>query len=137
MLAGAKLGRYEVLESLGSGGMGEVYLAKDLQLGRRVALKVLLPEFCSDGNRVKRFLFEGRSVSSLNHPSIITIHEIVESDEKLFIATEFIEGHTVRELIESEKKLPESERIEHKPPEPLSPEEQQAQLAKLREETGL
>ncbi len=100
MRTGEKLGRYEIREKIGSGGMGEVYRAVDVQLDRDVALKVLLPEFCSDSDRVKRFKFEAKAVSALNHPGIITIHEIVEDQGKLFIATEFISGVTVRDRLE-------------------------------------
>lgn len=101
MLADEKLGRYKILEIIGAGGMGEVYLAHDEQLDRNVALKVLLPEFCSDEERVKRFKFEAKAVSALNHPSIITIHEIKQIDEKLFIATEFVDGKTLRKRIKN------------------------------------
>ena len=80
--------------------MGEVFLAHDSQLDRQVALKVLLPEFCSDVERVQRFKLEARAASALNHPNIITIHEIDENDDKLFIATEFVDGETLREKIE-------------------------------------
>lgn len=101
MLTGSKLGRYEIRSKIGEGGMGEVFLANDEQLNRNVALKVLLPEFCSDLERVSRFKLEAKAASALNHPNIITIHEIVEVDEKLFIATEYIDGITVREAIET------------------------------------
>ncbi|NNE97570.1 MAG: serine/threonine protein kinase, partial [Pyrinomonadaceae bacterium] len=101
MLTGEKLGRYEIDRLIGSGGMGEVYLANDEQLDRKVALKVLLPEFCSDEERVQRFKLEAKSVSALNHPNVITIHEIVEDDEKIFIAMEHVDGVTLRERIES------------------------------------
>lgn len=102
MNSGDRLGRYQIIEKIGSGGMGEVYLARDEQLDRNVALKVLLPEFCCDLERVKRFKFEAKAVSALNHPGIITIYEIAEIDEKVFIATEFIDGVTLREKIETE-----------------------------------
>ena len=100
MLAGTKLGRYEIRRKIGAGGMGEVFLAHDEQLDRNVALKVLLPEFCCDEDRVQRFKLEARTVSGLNHPNIITIHEIGEKDKRLYIATEFVDGITVREKIE-------------------------------------
>lgn len=100
MLTGKTLGRYKIGKLIGSGGMGEVYIARDEQLDRDVALKVLLAEFCSQEERVKRFKFEAKVVSALNHPSIITIHEISEIDEKLFIATEFIDGKTLRQRFE-------------------------------------
>ena len=101
MLLGTKLGRYEIRRKIGVGGMGEVYLAHDSQLDRSVALKVLLPEFCCDLERVQRFKLEAKAASALNHPNIITIHEIDETDDKLFIATEFVDGATLREKIES------------------------------------
>ena len=100
MLSGEKLGRYQIREKIGAGGMGEVYLAKDIQLDRNIALKVLLPEFCCDDERVQRFKLEAKTVSSLNHPGIITIHEIAEENDRLFIATEYVDGSTLREKIE-------------------------------------
>jgi eukaryotic-like serine/threonine-protein kinase len=99
MLIGKKLGRYEIREKIGSGGMGEVYLAHDTQLDRKVALKVLLPEFSKDEERVQRFKLEARAASALNHPNIITIHEVGEADDSLYIATEYVDGQTLREKI--------------------------------------
>jgi serine/threonine protein kinase len=101
MESGAKLGRYEIRALIGTGGMGEVYLAQDLELDRPVALKVLPAEFCSNVERVARFKQEARAASALNHPNIITIYEIGEADDRLFIATEFINGETVRKKIEN------------------------------------
>lgn len=103
MLIGAKLSRYEIRRKIGAGGMGEVYLAHDEQLDRLVALKVLLPEFCCNQERVQRFKLEAKAASALNHPNIITIHEIGEEEERLFIATEYVDGETLREKIESGK----------------------------------
>ena len=100
MYSGEKLGRYQIRKKIGAGGMGEVFLALDEQLDRNVALKVLLPEFCCDTERVQRFKLEAKTVSSLNHPGIITIHEIAEENERLFIATEYVDGSTLREMIE-------------------------------------
>jgi eukaryotic-like serine/threonine-protein kinase len=100
MLSGTKLGRYEVRQKIGAGGMGEVYLAHDEALDREIAVKVLLPEFCCNLERVNRFKLEARAVSALNHPNIITIHEIGEHDGQLFIATEYIKGETLRSLLE-------------------------------------
>ena len=100
MQIGTKLGRYEISRKIGAGGMGEVFLAHDKALNRDIALKILLPEFCSDEERVQRFQYEARAVSALNHPNIITIHEIDEFDDRIFIATEFVDGVTLREKIE-------------------------------------
>jgi eukaryotic-like serine/threonine-protein kinase len=96
MLTGTKLGRYEIRQKIGAGGMGEVYLAHDEQLDRKVALKVLLPEFCCDPERTERFKLEAKAASALNHPNIITIYEVGIEDERLFIATEFVDGETLR-----------------------------------------
>ena len=100
MKKGEKIGRYVIKRKIGAGGMGEVFLARDEQLDRDVALKILLSEFCSDTDRVKRFKFEAKTASSLNHPNIITIYEIVQENESLFIATEFVDGVTLRKRIE-------------------------------------
>ena len=100
MESGAKLGRYEIRKQIGAGGMGEVFLAHDLELDRPVALKVLPAEFCRNQERVQRFKQEARAASALNHPNIITIYEIGESDDRMFIATEFINGETLRQKIE-------------------------------------
>jgi serine/threonine protein kinase len=101
MLSGTKLGRYEIRKKIGAGGMGEVYLAHDEQLDRKVALKVLLPEFCCDPERTNRFKLEAKAASALNHPNIITIYEVGVEDERLFIATEFVDGVTLRDRINS------------------------------------
>jgi serine/threonine protein kinase len=103
MILGTKLGRFEIRKKIGAGGMGEVFLAYDAQLNRNVALKVLLPEFCCNDERVHRFKLEAKAASALNHPNIITIYEINELDEKVFIAMEFIDGVTLREKIEEGK----------------------------------
>ena len=97
--AGTSLGRYQIHSLLGTGGMGEVYLAQDMNLGRRVALKLLPSEFTKDESRVRRFQQEARAASALNHPNILTIHEIGSENSTYFIATEYIEGRTLRDYI--------------------------------------
>src|SRR6266481_315188 len=97
LAAGTKLGRYEIRSKLGEGGMGEVYLAQDIKLDRRVALKILPADVAAHPDRMKRFVQEAKAASALNHPGIITIHEIDEIDSITFIATEFIDGVTLRE----------------------------------------
>lgn len=92
---GQHIGRYRILSALGAGGMGEVYLSQDTRLDRKVALKILSPEFAKDKERMNRFVREAKSASALNHPNIITIYEIGEADDTHFIATEFIEGVTL------------------------------------------
>jgi serine/threonine protein kinase len=94
---GTKIGRYEIRSQLGAGGMGEVYLAEDTRLDRKVALKILPKDVAADPDRMKRFVQEAKAASGLNHPNIITIYEIDQTDSTPFIATEFIEGSTLRE----------------------------------------
>jgi eukaryotic-like serine/threonine-protein kinase len=107
-LIGKPLGPYQVLSALGKGGMGEVYLAQDTRLARKVALKLLPPEFTQEKERVQRFEREARAASGLNHPNILTIYEIGELDETHFIASEYIEGRTLREAL-AHGALPEKE----------------------------
>jgi len=96
---GTRLSHYEIRSQIGAGGMGEVYLALDTQLDRTVALKILPAEIASNAQRVRRFIQEAKAASALNHPHIITIYEVGESDSVYFIATEFIDGVTLRESI--------------------------------------
>ncbi len=98
---GTRLGNYEVLSELGSGGMGEVYKTKDLKLGREVAIKVLPQEMASDSQRLRRFEQEARAASALNHPNIVTIYEIGEHEGTPYIAMEYVEGKTLREILSS------------------------------------
>ena len=99
-LVGRVMGRYRILAPLGSGGMGEVYLAEDTTLNRKVALKLLPAHFTQDRDRLRRFDQEARAASALNHPNIITIYEIGQWDDTQFIATEFIEGKTLRDRMQ-------------------------------------
>ncbi|MDQ3472938.1 MAG: serine/threonine protein kinase, partial [Acidobacteriota bacterium] len=94
---GQVVGQYEIISLLGMGGMGEVYLAQDGKLKRQVALKLLPASFTKDADRLRRFEQEARAASALNHPNIITIYEIGEANGTHFIATEFIEGETLRQ----------------------------------------
>jgi serine/threonine protein kinase len=94
---GTKFGRYEIRSKIGAGGMGEVYLAQDTKLDRKVALKILPAEVAAHPDWMKPFVQEAKAASALNHPNIITIHEIDETDSGHFIATEFIDGETLRE----------------------------------------
>src|SRR5438552_11693004 len=100
---GTRLDRYEIISPLGAGGMGEVYLALDTRLDRRVALKLLPVQFTQDADRVRRFVQEAKAASALNHPNIITIHEIGEAQGTHYIATEFIDGETLRQRLAGEK----------------------------------
>jgi serine/threonine protein kinase len=96
---GTKLGRYEVRSKIGEGGMGEVYLAEDAQLHRRVALKILPSELASNRDRMRRFEQEATAAAALNHPNIAHVYEIGSKDDIHFIAMEFVDGQTLRELI--------------------------------------
>ena len=99
---GTKLGRYEIRSKLGEGGMGEVYLAEDLQLNRPVALKILPQEVSVNRDRMERFTREAKAAAALNHPHIAHIYEIGESDGLRFIAMEFVDGVTFRDKIHRE-----------------------------------
>src|SRR5262249_1429540 len=103
---GTRLGRYEIISQLGSGGMGEIYLANDTQLDRRVALKLLSDKYTGNPLWLRRFIREAKAASALNHPNIITIHEIGKAGGVHFIATEYIEGKTLRQhLVEGPMKI--------------------------------
>ncbi len=96
LAAGTRLGRYEIRSLVGEGGMGEVYLARDSQLERTVALKILRAQVSSDRDRMRRFVQEAKTTSALNHPNILTVHEVGQTESVFFIATEFITGRTLR-----------------------------------------
>src|SRR5436190_13668397 len=96
---GTRLGRYEIISAIGAGGMGEVYAARDTELDRKVAIKLLPSAYTRDRDRVLRFVKEAKAASALNHPNIITVYEIGLADDRQFIATELIDGQTVRQLM--------------------------------------
>jgi serine/threonine protein kinase/Tol biopolymer transport system component len=97
LVTGQAVGSYKIVSVLGIGGMGEVYLAHDARLGRQVALKLLPAQFTINADRLRRFEQEARAVSALNHPNIVTIHEIGQANSSQFIVTEFVEGQTLRQ----------------------------------------
>src|SRR5213594_2611746 len=100
---GTKLGRYQIRSKIGEGGMGEVYLAEDTKLDRKVALKILPAEVASNRDRMERFVREAKSAAALNHPNIAHIYEIGESEGVHFIAMEYVDGETLREKIHRDK----------------------------------
>src|SRR5215207_3168549 len=106
-LVGTEVGTYRIEKLLGAGGMGEVYLASEARLNRRVALKILPPAFVADDERVARFEREARAVSALNHPNLITIYDLGSLDGLHYIAMEYVEGQTLRELAAGRLKLKE------------------------------
>src|SRR5262245_36185766 len=135
LIAGSQIGAYQLLEPLGRGGMGEVHLALDKRLGRKVAIKLLPAEFTTDEGRVRRFSQEARAASALNHPNIITIHEIGETATEIgslrYIVTEYVEGETLRQRIE---RAPQ-QRIE--PPEAIDIALQIASALSAAHEAGI
>jgi Tol biopolymer transport system component/serine/threonine protein kinase len=104
-LAGTRLGNYQILSQIGAGGMGEVYLAEDTRLKRKVALKLLPAAFTQDAERVRRFEQEAQAASALNHPNILTIYDFGQIGERgaglHYLATEFVEGQTLRQLLQN------------------------------------
>jgi len=102
---GTTLSHYRIISKIGAGGMGEVYRAEDVELGRQVALKFLSGEVAAHQNRLKRFIQEAKAASALNHPNILTVHEIGRADDATFIATEFVDGITLRHRMYQRLKL--------------------------------
>ena len=104
---GTTLGRYRIISKIGAGGMGEVYRAQDVELGRSVALKFLPGEVAAHQNRLKRFIQEAKTASALNHPNILTVYEIGRAGDITFLATEFVDGVTLRDHMHQRPKLVE------------------------------
>src|SRR5687767_1240666 len=102
---GLTVGHYKIVSKIGSGGMGEVYLAGDTLLERRVAIKFLHEELSKDADKLNRFIQEAKAASALNHPNILTVYEIGEADNTNYIVTEFIDGKTLREHLSHRESL--------------------------------
>src|SRR5215470_2426446 len=109
---GTKLGRYEIRSKIGEGGMGEVYLARDTQLGRDVAVKVLPATYSNDPERLHRFEQEACAASALNHPNILSIYDVGTHDGSPYVVSELLEGQTLRERL-SGVVLPQRKTIDY------------------------
>ena len=105
MESGTIINQYRILSPIGKGGMGEVFLAEDTKLDRKVAIKFLNAEFSKDADKLGRFIQEAKAVSALNHPNILTVYEIGEKDDTNFIVTEFIDGRTLRESLSPKRTI--------------------------------
>src|SRR6476660_1205438 len=103
--ANTTLSHYRIVSKIGAGGMGEVYLAQDTKLDRKVAIKFLNAEFSKDADKLNRFVQKAKAASALNHPNILTVYEIGEVDGKNYIVTELIEGQTLREHLSRRESL--------------------------------
>ena len=99
LAASTRLGRYEIVDLLGSGAMGEVYRARDPQLGREVAIKVIQTEGTPSPERLRRFEIEARAVAQLSHPNVLTVFDVGERDGMAFVVFELLEGKTLRQLL--------------------------------------
>jgi serine/threonine-protein kinase len=106
----ASFGRYEILDKLGEGAMGVVHRARDTNLGRVVALKMLSAELAAEDELTKRFQREAEAVGRLNHPNIVTVYDLGEADGRLYMAMELLEGDDLRDLIERGTPIPLAER---------------------------
>src|ERR1041385_3152094 len=107
-----QISHYRIISKLGAGGMGEVYLAQDTKLDRKVAIKFLNEEFSKDPDKLRRFIQEAKAASALNHPNILTVYEIGEVDQQNYIATELIDGHTLRRRLTEKEPLRLTEILE-------------------------
>jgi serine/threonine protein kinase/tetratricopeptide (TPR) repeat protein len=112
-LIGTRLGHYRVLEELGHGGMGNVYVAEDTILGRRIALKVLRPEVATSPDRRARFQREARAAAALNHPNVVHLYSVEEFEGELFITMELVHGRSLREILNAGGPLPISTALSH------------------------
>src|SRR5262249_14201877 len=108
---GSRIGRFEVLGALGSGGVGDVYRARDPQLQRDVAIKVLRPDWADDPDRQRRLEQEARAAGTLNHPNIVAVYDVGSHDGSPFIVTELLEGETLRERMAG-RALPAARAVE-------------------------
>src|SRR5512141_3277051 len=106
LAAGSKLGPYEIVEPIASGGMGEVYRAKDPRLGRDVAIKVLPTSFSQDAERLRRFEQEAKAAGVLNHPNLTSVHDIGTHDGAPYVVQELLEGETLRSVLAGGKLSP-------------------------------